>query len=267
MATSGPATPDDDARPNEFVQSLARGLSVIRAFTADKPELTLSDVAGRTGLSRAAARRFLLTLESLGYIDSNGRLFHLRPSVLDLGYAYLSSLSLADIADAHLHLLSGDLHESCSASVLDNGDIVHIARAASSRLMAVRIDLGRRIPAYVTAMGRVLLASLSDDDLTAYFHTYDRPQLNVKTSTDEEHLRGTLLKARQHGYAIVDQELEHGIRSIAVPIRDPRGVVVAAINSSAHASRVSVAQLRQHFLPRLREAAAAIEHDLVAARK
>lgn len=267
MVSTPQQTDDEPDRPDEFVQSLARGLSVIRAFSAEQPALTLSEVARSTGLSRAAARRFLLTLESLGYVGSDGRLFHLRLPVLDLGYAYLSSLSLADIAETHLRTLSDELQESCSASVLDEGDIVHIARATSERLMSVRIDNGRRIPAYATAMGRVLLAHLDDDALAQYFVTYDRPALNPNTHTSEQELREMLAEIRDQGYAMVDQELEIGIRSIATVVRDPRGDVVAAINTSAHTSRVSIAQLRSRFLPRLNETAAAIEHDLTTARK
>jgi IclR family pca regulon transcriptional regulator len=255
----------DDERP-EFVQSLARGLAVIRAFSADQPELTLSDVARTTGLSRAAARRFLLTLETLGYIGSNGRMFYLRPPVLDLGYAYLSSLSLADIVQAHMQTLGDRLQESCSASVLDGGDIVHIARAMSSRIMAVRIELGRRIPAYATAMGRVLLSSLDETALQQYFAASQRPRLTPRTVTAEDDLRKTLARIARAGYAILDQELEEGIRSVAVPLHDRTGAVVAAMNASAHTSRVTVAQLRNDFLPAVRETAAAIEHDLIAAR-
>ena len=262
MPTSRVATEDSA----EFVQSLARGLSVIRAFSADNPELTLSDVARITGLSRAAARRFLITLEALGYIGSNGRLFHLRPPVLDLGYSYLSSLGLADIAQDHLQLLSAELAESCSASVLDDGDIVHIARAASNRIMSVRIDLGWRFPAYATAMGRVLLAGLDEDAIESYFRDYDRPRVTPNTATEEDKLRDLIIGIRKSGYAVVDQELEEGIRSIAVPVHDRTGAVVAAINTSAHTSRVTVGQLRQRFLPRLQATAAAIEHDLIAAR-
>lgn len=268
MAAPQPELDDDvPQRPDDFVQSLARGLSVIRAFTAEEPQLSLSDVARSTGLTRAAARRFLRTLESLGYVGSAGRLFHLRLPVLDLGYAYLSSMGLADITQLHLHALSEELQESCSASVLDAGDIVHIARAASDRLMAVRIDLGRRIPAYATAMGRVLLANLSEDELAEYFAASERPALNPHTATSEKELRQILDRVRRDGYAMVDQELEEGIRSVAVPIRDPRGAVAAAINASAHTSRVTVDQLRQEFLPRLTATAEAIEHDLTMARK
>jgi IclR family pca regulon transcriptional regulator len=256
----------DDERP-EFVQSLARGLAVIRAFSAAEPELTLSDVARSTGLSRAAARRFLLTLETLGYIGSTGRMFHLRPPVLDLGYAYLSSLSLADIAQAHLQALGDQLQESCSASVLDSGDIVHIARATSGRIMAVRIELGRRIPAYATAMGRVLLAALGETELAEYLAGYERPRLTARTVSSELDLRKTLARIAKAGYAIVDQELEEGIRSVAVPIHDKQGVVVAAINTSAHTSRVTVSQLREKFLPALRATAVAVEHDLMATRR
>lgn len=265
MVTAEAQNVDDERQ--EFVQSLARGLSVIRAFSAEHPALTLSEVAHSTGLSRAAARRFLLTLESLGYVGSEGRLFHLRPPILELGYAYLSSLSLADLAQDHLQALCGELQESCSASVLDDGDIVHVARAHSERLMAVRIDLGWRIPAYATAMGRVLLAGLDESELDAYFRVYERPQRNTKTATDERSLRTILAEVRRNGYAIVDQELEQGIRSVAVPIRDARGAVIAAANVSAHTSRVTVAQLRQKFLTQLTATAAAIESDLVATRQ
>jgi IclR family pca regulon transcriptional regulator len=262
------STPSEVAGdPSEFVQSLARGLSVIRAFSAENPELTLAEVARITGLSRAAARRFLITLEALGYIGSTGRQFHLRPPVLDLGYAYLSSLSLADIAQDHLQILSAELGESCSASVLDDGDIVHIARAPGNRIMSVRIDLGWRIPAYATAMGRVLLAGLSDDAFDHYLDTYERPQVTTATATEAAKLRSLVAAVRRSGYAVVDQELEHGIRSIAVPVHDRNGAVIAAVNASAHTSRVTVTQLRQRILPRLSTTAAAIEHDLVATRR
>ncbi|QIG42006.1 helix-turn-helix domain-containing protein [Nocardioides anomalus] len=267
MAAVRPELDAGAERPDDFVQSLARGLSVIRAFSAEHPELSLSEVARATGLTRAAARRFLLTLESLGYVGSSGRLFRLRLPVLDLGYAYLSSMGLADITQLHLHTLSEDLQESCGASVLDDSDIVHIARATSDRLMAVRIDLGRRIPAYATSMGRVLLAALPDAELTAYFARHERPALSPHTATGEDELRRILAQVRRDGHAMVDQELEEGIRSIAVPVHGPRGGVVAAINTSAHTSRVTVERLREHFLPRLAATATSIEHDLEMARR
>jgi IclR family pca regulon transcriptional regulator len=253
-------------RPQEFIQSLARGLAVIRAFSSEKPQLTLSEVAEATNLSRAAARRFLLTLQALGYVGSTGRLFYLRPPVLDLGYAYLSSFSVADIAQSHLQVLSATLNESCSSSVLDGGDIVHIARATTTRIMTIQISVGRRLPAYATAMGRVLLASLAPDELDHYFATYARPYRNSKTETHEPQLRRILDDVRRQGWTIIDQELEDGVRSVAAPIHDATGAVVAAINASAHTSRASVHQLKTRFLPALLETARAIDKDLNAHR-
>src|SRR6476469_6668223 len=157
-------------RGAHFVQSLERGLAVIRAFDTEHPELTLSDVARETGLTRAAARRFLLTLADLGYVRSDGRLFALTARVLELGYAYLSALSLPEIAEPHLEALVADVRESSSLSVLDGDDIVYVARVPTSRIMRVAINVGTRFPAYATSMGRVQLAGLSDDDLTAYLN-------------------------------------------------------------------------------------------------
>lgn len=260
--SDGPA----DQRPDEFVQSLARGLAVIRTFSAERPQLTLAEVAQETGLSRAAARRFLLTLESLNYVGRNGRLFYLRPPVLDLGYAYLSSFSVSDIAQSHLQTLSTQVNESSSASVLDGGDIVHIARATTNRIMTIQISVGRRLPAYATAMGRVMLAELPPAELNHYFATYERPHRNSKTETDEAKLREILSTIKEQGWCLIDQELEDGVRSIAVPVHDASGKAVAAINASAHASRVSVHQMKTKFLPRVLETAKAIDKDLNARR-
>jgi IclR family pca regulon transcriptional regulator len=253
-------------RPGEFVQSLDRGLAVIRAFSAARPELTLSEVARETGLSRAAARRFLLTLESLHYVGSNGRQFYLKPRVLDLGYAYLSSFSASEIAQSHLEELSALLHESCSASVLDGGDIIYTARAATNRIMTIGLSVGRRLPAFATSMGRVLLAALPPEELDAYLAEYDRPALTSRTLTDEAALRAALDTVRKRGWALIDQELEDGVRSVAAPVHDASGAVVAAINVSAHASRATVSALQRQFLPELLRTAAGISRDLGARR-
>lgn len=250
----------------DFVQSLDRGLAVIRAFSASRPELTLSEVARETGISRAAARRFLLTLEALEYVGSRGRQFYLRPRVLDLGYAYLSSFTASEIAQSHLEALSGSLQEACSCSVLDGTDIVYAARAATNRIMTIGLSVGRRLPAYATSMGRVLLAELPDDDLDEYFSRSERPTLTGRTVTGEAELRAILERTRTQGWALIDQELEDGVRSVAAPIREGSGKVVAAINVSAHASRVSVHQLQTQFLPRLLATAQAITTDLAARR-
>lgn len=253
---------DTPERPAEFVQSLERGLSVIRAFSREQPQLTLSDVARETGMTRAAARRFLITLESLGYVASDGRLFSLRPSVLQLGYAYLSSFSLAEIAQDHLEELAEELHESCSASVLDDDDIVYVARASTNRIMTIGLSVGTRLPAYCTSMGRVLLASLGDAEIEAYLARVDLQERTAHTITSQQALHDELLRVRQQGWCLLDQELEEGVRSVAVPVRDASGRVVAAINTSAHATRVPMEALRDGFLPRLQACAAQIDRDL-----
>lgn len=252
-----------EGRPSvEYVQSLERGLSVIRAFDAEHPELTLSDVARATGLTRAAARRFLHTLVELGYMRSDGRLFALRPRVLDLGYAYLSSLSLPEVALPHLEALVAMVRESSSVSVLDGDEIVYVARVPTKRIMAVAISVGIRFPAYVTSMGRVLLAGQSDEWLAGYFASTRLRPLTPHTITDPDRLRAELVRVRDQGWAIVDQELEEGLRSVAAPIRDADGRVVAAVNVSTHASRGSVTSLSRELVPRLLATAASIETDL-----
>ncbi|MBO3746245.1 helix-turn-helix domain-containing protein [Streptosporangiaceae bacterium NEAU-GS5] len=245
---------------SEFVQSLARGLAVIRAFDATTPELTLSEVARKTGLTRAAARRFLLTLAELGYVHSDGRLFSLSPRVLDLGYAYLSGLSLPEIALPHLERLVADVHESASVSVLDDTDIVYVARVPTTRIMRVTIAIGTRFPAHATSMGRVLLAWNSG--LDDYLARAELAQLTSRTVTAPDALRVELDKVRAQGWALVDQELEEGLRSIAAPIRDRTGQVVAAVNLSSHASRTTLEAARRNLLPPLLATAERIQTDL-----
>ncbi|MGH3068589.1 MAG: IclR family transcriptional regulator domain-containing protein [Streptosporangiaceae bacterium] len=250
------------ARRTDFVQSLDRGLAVIRCFSSERPSLTLSEVAERTGLTRAAARRFLLTLQELGYVGSTGRQFSLRPRVLALGYAYLSSFSVAQIAQPHLEDLTEELHESCSVSVLDGDDIVYVARASANRIMTIALTVGTRLPPYPTSMGRVLLASLPEEELDAHLRRTHLRKLTERTVVDETELRQILAKVAAQGWAAVDQELEAGVRSIAVPIRDSSGRVVAAINASAHAARVPMRTLEKQFLPRLLDAAQQIDAEL-----
>jgi IclR family pca regulon transcriptional regulator len=235
---------------------------VIRCFSSERPSLTLSEVAERTGLTRAAARRFLLTLQELGYVGSSGRQFSLRPRVLALGYAYLSSFSVAQIAQPHLEDLTEELHESCSVSVLDGDDIVYVARASANRIMTIALTVGTRLPPYPTSMGRVLLASLPEDELDAHLGRTTMRKLTERTVVDETELRQILAKVATQGWAAVDQELEAGVRSIAVPIRDSSGRVVAAINASAHAARVPMRTLEKQFLPRLLDAARQIDAEL-----
>jgi IclR family transcriptional regulator, pca regulon regulatory protein len=244
-----------------FVQSLERGLAVIRALSGPEPQ-TLSEVARTTALSRAAARRFLLTLEALGYVHaSNGR-FALTPQVLNLGYAYLSGLQLPQVAEPHLQKLVERVHESSSVSVLDGDDVIYVARVPTRRIMTVAISVGTRFPAYATSMGRVLLAGLEPAALDAALTRTHFEPLTPRTVTSAADLRAVLDGVRARGYALVDQELEAGLRSIAVPLHDRSGTVVAAMNLSVHASRATAADMRRDLLPPLRETAAAVERDL-----
>ena len=216
----------------EFVQSLARGLQVITAFNSDRPRMSLSEVAVATGLSRASARRFLHTLVELGYVRSDGKQFELTPHVLRLGTAYLSGLGLPQLAQPHLERLSAEVGESTSAAVLDGTEIVYVARVSTRRIMTVGITVGTRFPAFATSMGRVLLAYQGAAELEAYFLTADLRPPTPRTVHTESELRPLLAEVSAQGWAEVDSELEVGLFSLAAPIRDVDGAVVAAINVS-----------------------------------
>jgi IclR family pca regulon transcriptional regulator len=257
-----PVTELDGGRAAHFVQSLERGLAVIRAFGADAPSPTLSEVARATGLTRAATRRFLLTLGDLGYVRTDGRRFELTARVLELGYAFLSSISLPEVAEPHLERLVAEVHESSSVSVLDGDDIVYVARVPTSRIMRVSINVGTRFPAYATSMGRVMLAGMPPGELDNFLARVELRRLSSRTITSESALRAELDRVREQGWALVDQELEDGLRSVAAPIRDRDGAVVAAVNLSAHASRTSAQAIRRGLLPPLLATAARIEADL-----
>ncbi len=260
--TSAAVAGSGQARDSDFVQSLDRGLAVIRAFGPDRERLSLSEVARATGLTRAAARRFLLTLVKLGYVRSDGREFSLRPRVLELGYAYLSGLAMPEIAAPHLEELVAKLRESSSISVLDGHHIVYVARVPTKRIMTVAISVGTRFPAFATSMGRVLLAALSEAELDRYLGEATFEPLTANTVTDPVRLKEIVLEVSEQGYAIVDQELEEGLRAIAAPIRGFGDGVSAAINVSAHASRVSLEAMRTDLLPAMLETARQIEADL-----
>lgn len=257
-------TEDVPGRGAHFVQSLERGLMVVRAFSAERPSMTLSEVARATDLTRAAARRFLLTLVDLGYVRTDGRMFALTPRVLELGYAYVASAGLPDVAQPHLEDLSAKVRESASVSVLEGDDVLYVARVATSRIMAVSIAVGTRFPASTTSMGRVLLAGYGDAELDAYLDRVELRPLTRYTLTRPADLRAEVLRVREQGYAIVDQELEEGLRSLAAPIRDAGGRVIAATNVSAHANRSSIEDVRRDLLPALLETTARIEADLAA---
>ncbi|WP_336662671.1 IclR family transcriptional regulator domain-containing protein [Leucobacter sp. USHLN154] len=254
--------PAGEAASGDFVQSLARGLAVIRAFDAEHPELSLSDVSRRAGIPAAAARRFLRTLETLGYVRSDGRAFALTPRVLELGFSYLSALSLPEVMQPHLERLSRETGESVSAAVLAGSDIVYVARVPTRRIMTVGITIGTSFPAYATSMGRVLLAALPESEAETVLAHAPTPALTQRTLTDPERLRAELLRVREQGWAIVDGELEVGLRSAAAPVRRRDGSVAAAVNVSTSASRDSLARLREEHVPRLLETTAAIAEDL-----
>jgi IclR family transcriptional regulator, pca regulon regulatory protein len=239
----------------EFVASLARGLAVLRAFSKEAREMTLSEVAQRTGLTRAAARRFLLTLEALGYVASDGRRFRLTPKVLDLGFSYLSSMEFWDVAMPYMEEVSATIHESCSASVLEGCDIVYVARVPTKRIMSVALAIGARLPAITTSMGRVLLAQLADDALHKHLGSCPVRRRTEHTVTDPAALQGILRTVGQQGWCLVDQELEEGLISIAVPVRNKRGRVLAAMNASTHASRTTPEEVVRSYLPVLQQAA------------
>jgi IclR family transcriptional regulator, pca regulon regulatory protein len=259
---SSEATMPAADRAPHFVRSLERGLAVIRAFDADHPELTLSEVARDCGLTRAAARRFLLTLADLGYVRADGRVYRLTPRVLELGYSYLSSFSLAQIAAPHLEQLVDNTRESSSLCVLDGDDIVYVARVPARRIMTVAVTVGTRFPAHVTSVGRVILAHLPEEEIEVRLARVELTPLTARTIDSVAVLRTELERVRRQGYALVDQELEEGLRSIAAPVRDRGGEVVAAVNIPVQAGRTTLAAVRRDLLPPLLETVAGIEADL-----
>lgn len=241
--------------PN-FMMSLARGLLVIQAFSERRLQLSISQLSKRTTLSRASVRRCLHTLSKLGFAGTDdGRSFYLRPRVLALGHSYLSSMPLATAAQPILEHLSQILHESCSIALLDGTEIVYVARAHVTRIMAIDLGVGTRLPAFCTSMGRVLLANLPPDELETVLPKIEFTRYTDRTVSSVEKLRQVLVTVRREGHAIIDQELELGLRSMAVPVRNPAGRVVAAINVGAHGQRVSIQDMRTRFLPYLRAAA------------
>lgn len=238
-----------------FMTSLARGLAVLRAFGDSRRALTIAQISQKTGIPRAAVRRCLHTLKQLGYADAEMNNFSLRPKVLTLGYSYLSSTPLALSSQPYLDSVSRALKESCSLAVLDENEVLYIARSATSRVMSVALNAGSRLPAYCTSLGRVMLAQLEPAELDAYFaHVKLRP-MTERTVVSQKRLREILAEVRQAGYAINDEELELGLRSIAVPVRGASGRVLAALNVGAQASRVSTAQMEKDFLPVLQRGA------------
>ncbi len=243
------------------MQSLERGIAVLLSFDTDNAEQTLSEVAERANLTRATARRLLLTLTTLGYATSDGRRFSLTPAVLDIGYAYISSLNVQQIAQPFLEELSEEVHESVSVSVLDGDHIVYVARVPTSRIITISLGLGTRLPAYCTSMGRVLLAEHSAEEVSSMVGPSMEPRTE-NTIVDRNLLELELAKVREQGWALVDEELEIGLRSIAAPLRDSTGRAIAAMNISTHAGRTDLAEVHTHFLPRLLDSTARLNEAL-----
>lgn len=250
--------------PN-FMTSMARGLAVINAFQERKRHLTIAQISHRTEIPRAAVRRCLYTLMKLGYATTDGRTYSLLPKVLTLGHAYLSSTPLAVSAQPYLDRLSEQLHEACNLATLEGDNVLYIARSAiPQRLISVDLSVGSRLPAYCTSMGRVLLAAMDDQQLTDYLANAELQPRTSRTIATAEGLWEALLQVRRQGWSIVDQELEQGLRSIAVPVFDSAGHVLAAMNVSTHAGRVPAADLEQRVLPVLLAASEELSGQLFA---
>lgn len=234
--------------PN-FMTSLARGLAVVRAFSDSRGPQTIAQISHKTGIPRAAVRRCLHTLKQLGYVDAELNNFSLRPKVLTLGYSYLSSTPLSVSAQPCLDRISREIHESASLAVLDGGEVLYVARSAASRVMSVALNTGSRLPAYCTSLGRVMLAHLPFEELDAYLARVKLKPMTEHTIVSQPKLRAALDEVRRRGFAINDEELELGLRSIAVPVRGASGKVLAALNCSAPAARIGTEQLENEFLP------------------
>jgi IclR family pca regulon transcriptional regulator len=253
-----------EAASPEFLEALARGLRVVEAFGSDRHRLTLAEIARAVDLPRASVRRILATLVQLGYAESDGRLFSLTPRVLTLAASYLRADPLVSLVQPVLERLSAMAGEPCSCAVLDGDEIVMVAHVSPKRLIAVSAQTGLRLPALWTSLGRVLLASCDDEAVDRVLARSKPKPLTSKTVTDKILLRRAIASVRSDGYALADQEVEIGFRSIAVPLRRRDGKTIAAINIGAHSERSSSADMRKKFLPLLLEAAKALQDQLTA---
>jgi len=247
---------------DSYVQSFARGLEVIRSFSAQAPRQTLTEVAARSGLTRAGARRILLTLQNLGYVEIDGRLFRLTPRILDLGFAYLSSMPIWNLAEPVMEELVEQVKESCSAAVLDGIDIVYVLRVPTHKIMRNTLGVGSRLPAYCTSLGRVLLADLPDDELVKRLEASNPRPLTRHTVTRLDALLAKIRLVRKQGWSLVNQELEEGLISLAAPITNQAGRTIAAINISGQANRTNVRTAQDILLPVLLHSARGISQML-----
>lgn len=260
----GHALTTEPVSDRNFIQSLEKGLLVLQAFSAEKPRFTLAEMARETGLSRATARRVLLTLRSLGYLGTDERTYFLLPRVLELGYGYLSSAGLPGIVQPHLDVLTERIQEGCSVGVLSGDEVVYIARAHGRRIMTAHYGIGQRVDPTVTAAGRMLLAVMPPAELSAYLGAHEFRSYTEYTVSDRGRFAQVLARAREQDRVIVDQELEIGFRTAAVPIRSDDGKVVAALDTGLHATRTSVSRIEGSVIPELRSTVSQIERDLRA---
>lgn len=260
--SGGSVGPGQGGSPTEFVQAFGRGLAVVAAFDAENPQMTLSDAARRAGVTRAAARRLLHTLVQLGYVRVEDRYFTLTPKILELGYSYLSALGLPEIGLPYLRQVAETVKESAYMTVLDGKETVCVAAVPMRRIWNASITVGTRLPAYATAAGRAILAFEDESTVDEFLATADLKQVTPFTTTDPDELREALAKAREQGYSVVDDELEEGLRTVAVPVLDPAGQVLASLSVSTLARPAATAGARKKMAPALQEARAGIEADL-----
>ncbi|WP_295640006.1 IclR family transcriptional regulator C-terminal domain-containing protein [uncultured Methylibium sp.] len=264
-AAADPAEPDAPPSPlpgggaplqRDLIAGLEKGLAVIEAFDQERPRLSITEVAERTGLTRAAARRYLITLAHLGYVQQDRKLYGLTPKVLRLGQSYMHSARLPRVIQPLLQKLAYALQEASSAGVLDHDDVIAVAAASAGRVVSATLQPGTRVPAYCTSNGRVLVAAMPDEAMDAWLARQSLQPLTPHTVTNRERLRLELLRTRANGYTTIDQELELGLRTIAVPLKNYRGDTVAAMNVSVHATRMRMEQLVEQCLPPLLHAQA-----------
>jgi len=258
VAAAPQSGPPSVAPGDSFVQSFARGLAVIRSFNAEAPSQTLSEVAARTGMTRAGARRILLTLQTLAYVEQQDKRFTLTPKILDLGFAYLSALPLWHLAEPTMSRLVADVQESCSVAVLDGAEIVYVLRVPTRKIMSINLGIGSRLPAYCTSMGRVLLAGLPPERVKPLLGSAALPRQTRHTVTKPAALLKLVQQAREQQWSLVAEELEEGLVSLAVPVLDRAGRCVAAMNISSQLNRTPPQHMIEQFLPKLRAAAAEI---------
>jgi IclR family pca regulon transcriptional regulator len=265
MQETGPETDHDaDDKPpdKEFMATLAKGLALLGAFDKQRPSMTLSEAARVTGFSRATARRILRTLAELGYVVQNGRAFSLSSGILRLGFAYLATQSWIEQVSPLMRQLSEEFHESCSAAILEGTEIVYVARFPARRIMSVTLAVGTRLPAFHTSLGRVQLGRLDDAELWCRLRSVRVEAYTPSTITDMQALYERVREDRAQGFSIVDEELERGLRSIAVPIVDRAGELLAGLNISTHSTRTTRNEMRDRFLPRLRAVAEQVSASL-----